>query len=49
MLAKFETNAAMWSMNLVQVTESIFGSVVPLAMFNPLYIYVVLPGALMVM
>ena len=49
MLAKFEINAAMCSMNLVQVTESIFGSVVPLAMFNPLYIYVVLPGALMVM
>ena len=34
MLAKFGTNAAMWSMNLVQVTESISGSVVPLAMFS---------------
>ena len=34
-MAKFETNvnAAMWSLNLVQVTESISGSVVPLAMF----------------
>ena len=37
MLAKFGTNAAMWSMNLVQVTESISGSVVPLAMFYDLY------------
>ena len=32
-MAKFVTNAAMWSLNLVQVTESISGSVVPLAMF----------------
>ena len=28
------TNAVMWSLNLVQVTESISGSVVPLAMFH---------------
>ena len=27
---------AMWSLNLVQVTESISGSVVPLAMFLPM-------------
>ena len=35
MVAKFETSAslAMWSLNLVQVMESISGSVVPLAMF----------------
>ena len=32
-MAKFVTNAAMWSLNLVQVRESISGSVVPLAMF----------------
>ena len=34
LVAKFGTNAAMWSLNLVQDTESISGSVVPLAMFN---------------
>ena len=32
-MAKFVTNTVMWSLNLVQVTESISGSVVPLAMF----------------
>ena len=34
-MTKFETNAntAMWSLNLVQVTELISGFVVPLAMF----------------
>ena len=35
-MAKFATNAsgAMWLPNLVQVTESISGSVVPRAMFE---------------
>ena len=35
LMAKIETNAnaAMWFLNLVQVTELISGSVVPLAMF----------------
>ena len=34
-ILKFETNAnaAMWLLNLVKVTESISGSIVPLAMF----------------
>ena len=49
LVAKFVTNAAMWSLNLVQVTESISGSVVPLAMFLigelplPLFVCLLLP------
>ena len=38
-MAKFATNAsgAMLLLNLIQVTESISGSVVPLAMFASIY------------
>ena len=42
-MAKYATNAsgAMWSLNLVLVTESISGSVVPLTMFKPEFCRVV--------